>query len=411
MLRWALPASGAVAAQTSQALASLALQVVVARTLGSPGLSTYALLYGGVVLATAVVTGLVGDSLTVVDRSRPEVRGGLAAWALGSAALLAITGALLASAVLGARGGAVLGAVVAVFVLEDCLRRLLMVCDRFWRIVAVDLAALSGALVTVALLSATARGPGLVGFLLALGVGQVVGAVVAVAALPAGERWLAPWRGADLAVVLGFGAWRAAQQTLRPGMLTAGRVLVIAALGGAVYGEVEAARLLVTPLTLVVGGVGSLLLVRYARAAGTSVSGAGGADAAAGRRAGVRRADRSAAALLGASVLLGAGVTAATPLVGDALTSGRFEVDQLAVLGWALYAASAAVVLPYGTLAAVRRRQQAVFLVRCADSVVSVALLALLLRAGAPAAVMPFALSVGSLLSAAVIRSWVLRER
>lgn len=413
----AVAGAGAVAAQVSQAVASLVLQVLVSRTLGEVGLSTYALLYGGVVLATAVVTGLVGDTLTVADRSLAPVRAGLAWWALVSAGALAAAAVALAlalgGAAVGVAGALALGAAVAAFVLEDCLRRLLMAGERFWRLVAVDGAALVGALATVVALHAAGRLT-LTGFLVALALGQVVGGVAAVALLPRAERWLAPWRGAALAVVVGFGTWRAAQQTLRPGMLTAARALVIATLGAAAYGQVEAARLLVTPLALVVGGVGSLLLVRYARSAAEADAdgGADGSDAAGSRaaaaRQGVRRADRAAGALLAVSVVMGGAATAVAPVLGPLVTGGRYAISQGAVAGWVLYAATAAVVLPYGALAAVLRRQRAAFVVRLADSAASVALLAVVLAAGGAAAAMPWALSAGSLVSAAVLRALVL---
>ncbi len=69
--------AGAVGAQLSQALASFVLQVLAARLLGASGLGTFALLYGGIIIGTALCTGLVGDSLTVLDRNDPHIRAGL----------------------------------------------------------------------------------------------------------------------------------------------------------------------------------------------------------------------------------------------------------------------------------------------------------------------------------------------
>ena len=77
------PASGAMVAPFAQALSSLALQVIAVRELGADGFGVYALLYAAVVMAMALSNGLVGDSLTVLDRGRPEVRGAISvtAWA------------------------------------------------------------------------------------------------------------------------------------------------------------------------------------------------------------------------------------------------------------------------------------------------------------------------------------------
>src|SRR3954462_5201774 len=87
--------AGAVGAQLSQALASFALQVLAARLLGASGLGTFALLYGAIVIGTALCTGLVGDSLTVLDRSPPRIRAGLQTLCgLVSAAAGAVAGLL-----------------------------------------------------------------------------------------------------------------------------------------------------------------------------------------------------------------------------------------------------------------------------------------------------------------------------
>ncbi|HJX42977.1 MAG TPA: hypothetical protein VJ352_04820, partial [Geodermatophilus sp.] len=77
------PVTGALAGQVTQAVAGLALQVTAARELGAGGLAVFSLAYGAIVLVTAVCSGLVGDSLTVLDRTRPGVRAGLHVAAAG----------------------------------------------------------------------------------------------------------------------------------------------------------------------------------------------------------------------------------------------------------------------------------------------------------------------------------------
>src|SRR6478752_8997892 len=73
---------GGISAQLSQALGSLVLQVVAARMLGADGLGAFAVLYGVIIMATAVCTGFVGDSLTVLDRGRGDIRAALQNWLL-----------------------------------------------------------------------------------------------------------------------------------------------------------------------------------------------------------------------------------------------------------------------------------------------------------------------------------------
>lgn len=69
--RLARPGAVAILAQVWQAAGSFALQVIAAHLLGAPGLALVSLCLGVIVLATAVSSGVVGDSLTVLDRRDP----------------------------------------------------------------------------------------------------------------------------------------------------------------------------------------------------------------------------------------------------------------------------------------------------------------------------------------------------
>jgi hypothetical protein len=121
-----------------------------------------------------------------------------------------------------------------------------------------------------------------------------------------------------------------------------------------------------------------------------------------------RRADLSAGILLAVALTTGAVAVWALPVLGPVLTGGQFTVAATAVWGWVLYAAAAAVVAPYSSLAAVRGRQPVVFALRVADALLAFSVLAALLAAGAGAIVMPFALALGSLLGAVFLRWRVL---
>ncbi len=67
-------ALGALLAQGAQAGVSFVLQVLVARLLGIEELGRFAILYGVIVIATGIVSGVVGDSLVVLDRGDGVVR-------------------------------------------------------------------------------------------------------------------------------------------------------------------------------------------------------------------------------------------------------------------------------------------------------------------------------------------------
>jgi len=186
VLRGAAPA--AIIAQLSQALASFVLAALAARALGAAGFGVYALLTGWIVLLTGLMTGVVGDSLTVLDRTDARVRKGLQQWcALVAAATLvgAPAGALVAGA-LPARTAAAFGLAAATWVVEDTGRRLLMAGLRFWSVVLVDLSHVATATLVVGLL--WSRGLTVADFLLALFAGQAIGILFALVRLPAGER-------------------------------------------------------------------------------------------------------------------------------------------------------------------------------------------------------------------------------
>jgi O-antigen/teichoic acid export membrane protein len=138
------PATGALTAQGTQAVAGLALQVAAARELGAAGLAAFSLAYGAIVLATAVCSGLVGDSLTVLDRHAPGIRAGLHVSAVLVSGAAAVVGGALAllTAVVPLWAGSLLGLATAAFIVEDTLRRLLMASGRFWSLPVVDVTSL-----------------------------------------------------------------------------------------------------------------------------------------------------------------------------------------------------------------------------------------------------------------------------
>lgn len=391
------PATGALAGQGGQAVAGLALQVVAARELGAAGLATFSLVYGAIVLATAVCSGLVGDSLTVLDRHRPDLRAGLHVGATGVVGTAALLGAVLALAtdVVPLWAAPLLGLATAAFVLEDTLRRLLMATGRFWSLTLVDGTHLVLGLGVLAALAAS--GPlTLTSFVLAVLVGKAGATAVAWALLPAHERPHGPWRAPALAEVAGFGVWRALAQTIRPAMLTLLRLVVIGVAGAAAYGPLEAARVYTAPALVLVAGMGSFLLPHFVGLRPQGVA------------AGLRAADRAALGLTLGVAALGGAALVALPWVAPLLTGGGYDVPAGAVAGWAVYAAASATLLPYASLASVHGRQRRVLALRSLEFVSLAAVLALVLFGGADGAVLaPLALALGPLLTAVAVRRLV----
>jgi O-antigen/teichoic acid export membrane protein len=388
-------ALGAITAQGVQAGISFVLQILVARWLGVEQLGRFAILYGLIIIATAVVTGFVGDSLVVLDRGDARIRSALQGSTLaltGIAAAVAGTVTFALGLVSGLEAIA-FALAMAAFVVEEVLRRLLMASFSFFRVAAIDLAGFAVALGIVLSVEFTA-GASLATFLFAIAVGQLGAIGVAVALLPREERRLAPLRRGGYRDVAGYGTWRGFQQLLRPTLLTAVRLSVGAAAGLAAVGLLEAARVYVAPAMLIIGGLTSYLFVGYARERHAQLS------------ARVRRADRAVLALMALTVGLGAVALALLPWAGELLF--RAPLDALAVLGWLVYAASVAAVTPYGALAAVIGRQSAVFLIRAGDTTLSAVAVIAALWLGAEPRVAPLVLAVGSLLGGVAIRIFVL---
>jgi O-antigen/teichoic acid export membrane protein len=370
--------------------------VTAARLLGTGGLAVFALGYGVLVLGTAVCSGLVGDSLTVLDRGDRGTRAGLHVWTalVATAVGLAGAAAALVSGLVPVWAGLLLGPACAAFVVEDTLRRLLMATGRYRALPLVDLISLAGALAALGVAGLTG-GVTLASFVVALLVGQASAAAVAWWQVPAAERPRGPWRRPDLRAVAAFGAWRAAAQTVRPGSLTLLRVLVVAAAGAAAYGPLEAARVYTAPTLTLVAGIGSFLLPHFVglRARPMAES--------------LRVADRAAAGLAAGVGAVGVAGLLVLPWLGPALTGGSYAVPPAAVAGWTVYAVAGAVLLPYSSLASVHGGQRRVLALRAVEFAALGAVAALVLLAPAAMAWTPLALALGPVLAAFAVRRLV----
>lgn len=390
------PATGALTAQGTQAVAGLALQVAAVRELGAAGLAAFSLAYGAIVLATAVCSGLVGDSLTVLDRHAPGIRAGLHVSAVLVSGAAAVVGGALAllTAVVPLWAGLLLGLATAAFIVEDTLRRLLMASGRFWSLPVVDVTSLGAALAVLVTAGLSGRLT-LATFVVALLVGQSGAALVAWLLLPPGERPRGPWRRPDLRAVASFGAYRAAAQTIRPALLTLLRLVVVTVAGAAAYGPLEAARVYTAPTLVLVAGMGSFLLPHFV------------ALRSRGAAAGLRSADRAAIGLAVAVTTIGVVAVLALPWLGPLLTGGGYAVPGTAVAGWTAYAVAGAVLLPYAALASVHGEQRRVLVLRALEFAAPAVVLPLVLLADGGPVWAPLVLALGPVLAAVAVRRTV----
>jgi len=377
-----------------QALSSFTIQVIVARTLGFDGLGAFALAYGVMVLVAGAASGLVGDSLVVLERRRWSIRSALQQCAVAIAVVPAIAAATVgwASGLMEATTAVVFAASVAAFALQEIMRRLLMAGFGFWRVMMTDFVAFAVALGMIGI--ATWVGTlSLVVFLGAVALGQLISLGVGVALLPREERFLVGFSAGGVAAVLRYGIWRAGQQFLRPAMLTVVRALVTTLASLAATGLLEAGRIYVAPATLAVSGLSSYLFVSFAHDLRTPLAQK------------LRRADRSVLALVAFTGLVGAALVALLPWAGELLFGTA--PDLWAVVGWIAYTASIAAVTPYGALAAVGGAQAAVFTVRAIDTAVAIGFVWIALSAGASVQWVPAVLAAASIIGGLAIR-WII---
>lgn len=400
-------AGGAIAAQLVTAGGSFVLQVVAARTLGAGGYGRYALCVAVVVAATAIQTGWVGDSLTVLDRRDPELRAALATCLLLTAGLgLAVGTAAGGLFGAGRTASLLFGLLLAAWLLEESGRRLLMARLEFWKLVANDCTYLLAtvAVVAAALLTGAQATLGL--FLGAMAAGAGAAVLLALVQLPADE-WtgLRPGR-SGMRRLAAFAAWRSGQAGLRPLALLGARLLVLHLVSAAAVGALEAARLLVAPAQTVINGAGSFLLPTFAQA--EKATGRGRADLRRSRQQVTR-----AVWLLGVGTLLVGAVSLALlgPLT-ELVTGGDFAISSTAFLGWTVYVATWAVTLPYVSETVARRLSRQVFQARVVDSVLGVALAAVLLVLD-PGAVewVPWVLAIGGVVGALLLRRLAVGSR
>jgi O-antigen/teichoic acid export membrane protein len=387
---------GGVAAQGSQALASFGLQLLAARTLGLDGLGQFAILYGIILLITAVVSGFVGDTLTVLDRRDPSIRFTLQLWCLGLSLGTGLCGAAVALAtdLLAPPAAWIFGGAIIVFVFEDTIRRLLMAHLLFWKIVAVDLAGLAGALAALGL-AANAGALSLGSFFAAIIWGQLLALAIGIMLLPKSDRFLV-LRVQELSpAVARYGVWRSLQQAVRPALLTTVRITVTLLAGLAATGQLELARIYVAPIMLIVSGASSYLFTAFARQSAVPI------------KEMLRRADRGVAALT--VVALGAGIIAMALLSSMGHLVAGQQPEAAAVLGWIVYATSVAAVTPYGALAAVRGKQAGVLGLRLADSVISLLLVGAFVALTGGFALVPLLMAIGSVLGGPLIRGLLIR--
>jgi O-antigen/teichoic acid export membrane protein len=287
----------------------------------------------------------------------------------------------------------VFGVALALWLLEDTGRRVLMARREFWKSVVNDG---TYAVVALGFLGAAAlSGHGItMGTLVwAMAVGSGVACLAAAVQLPRHELSPAPLgTHADLAGLSSFAVWRAAQIGLRPAGQFAMRALVAVSISSVALGRLEAARLLLAPVLVVINGAGFVLLPTYAERLRDGTFS-------------VTSVRKAMVVLAGLALLAGGVALVAAPWVGPRLTAGAFELSPVAVVSWTLVMAGFGAGIPCGLALVAAGRPRQTFLVRTADSGLGLVLVVVAVALGQPE-LAPAGLAAGTIVGA----TWMLHK-
>lgn len=377
---------------------SLLLQIAAARTLGLAAYGSFAVCLALLSAATALYTGYVGDSLAVLDRHDRDTRATLAASAIALfAAAFAISFATVLALLHSPGAALVFAAMTVLWLMEETFRRILIARLEFWKLVANDASYNTVTLLIVGTLLLAARHVTLGGIFTAMAAGAAAAVAIGIVQVPRAERTHLRPGWAAMRAVATFAAWRSLHAALRPTALLLSKALVISMISLTAAGVLEAGRLVVAPLQVIINGAGSFLLAGFA--AGEH-----------GKAARNNRMARYAVWLLLATVLGCGSVLALLAGPAGRLMTGH-PVQPLLVLGWTAYLAVWAVGLPYISEAVARKHSRAVFLARLVDSVLGLALAGAALAIGGGVTVVPWLMAAGGLYAVWRVTRLAIRTR
>lgn len=393
--------SSAAAIVTTQGITaggSLVMQVIAARELGLAGYGAFAVCVALLTTSVALYSGYIGDALTVLDRHDRSIRAVLVSSAATglSVAFVVAAGLVLVLDLGDWRVALIYGGMMVAWLVEETGRRILIARLQYWRLVCNDAAYVGMTFVTLILLLAAGRELTLGLMLASMAIGCGSAALVALVQLPSSEYRKLSLGDVRAAGVARFAIWRSMQATLRPTQLLVARILLLQLVSLSAVGAIEAGRLVVAPMQMVLNGAAAFLIST-------------GAAEARRDRAGYRRNGRVAAGLVALTLSGGALASAASHPLGELMTGG--PVPHLLVLGWAAYFAMWAASLPFTAELTVRKLSRPVFLARLVETVAGLGLVAAVLSAGGSSELIPWLLAASAFANTWWIRRLAVRSR
>lgn len=377
-------ASLAISAQGIQGLASLILQVLAARALGPSGYGQYALILGVLVTLSAAQAGL-RDSAIVLEHHDDSLHGSVVTSQYVALVVATVVAFVAGDASGLSRSNAGLFALaVGLWILEEAGRRFFMSDQRFGALVINDLFYAAGSLGTVAAIWLTTGELQLSSFLWALSAGAAVSFGAAIFQLAKGTFRVGGTSLAGLRQVFRFASWRSAQMVVRPLSLTLTRAAVIGVASTATLGQIEAARLLISPIQVVVNGFGPFLLTQLVRQVPKD-------------RAGVTRTlGPPTVFLVGIATVGGLIAVLGADWLQPLLVNDKFGVNQLAIAGWALLVVVSTAGFPPATLAVAQQEPYTLFSIRVLDAGIGLAAVVAMASFFNPQMAAPYGLTIGA---------------
>lgn len=384
--RTARSALGAFASQGLNALSSLVIQVIGARTLGVEGFGHFILIYSILIALTALYTGWVGDSLVVLDRADPRVRAGIAAsicaWTLAAAATGITCGLLIGTTWIITLE---IAALLIVWLLEETGRRIYTARRRYWGLTANDLLYNAVALCGIALVEDGGANLTLETLLLCMIAGSTVAGLASALSLPRAETRLPRPSRESFREIAAFGAWRSFNVGIRPLGLFLARSTAIAVYGAASLSSIQAAWLLLAPAMVLVNGAGMFLLP-FLKERELSDSGL--------RLSTLRTPIVLLACAAAAWSIVAIAFSPSLQRVLFSHSESHLHVGRWAVAGWSMYVVALSFAMPLSMALIARRRPRLVARAQLVETAVGLALVGASC-AFAPYWTLPFAMAAG----------------
>jgi O-antigen/teichoic acid export membrane protein len=383
----------ALLAESLNSLGTFVVTIYVARVLSPATLGQFSFLFAVLLVIVGIQTSWVGDTLTVLDRSHPEIKRGLHLTQHLLTASGFVAGGLIAATALDISVVVAIsfGALVATWQLQEYGRRIFMARLEFHNQARNDGLYLVVVTALLAMPLVAAWQVSLAYVLCAMALASGLAFLTSYFTMPPIERLqINDLRGPGLRRVASYGGWRAGQVSVGNLSQAITRYLVIALASSAMMGVIQAAYLTLAPLFTLFAAATNVMLPVLTRAVRRSP-------------AELRRWTLLFAALItSASLIYGLAVLAAPSAIVHLIAGDQYSPSMLVIGGWIATALAVGLGLAFTSAALVVENVATVFWQRTMGSLLGLVIVVGVLVLSQPAFV-PVALACGAALSTGLL--------